>query len=608
VTNKLLELRAAIAAAPDVNRLDQLRMNARDLVGEGVVAAGALLAEIDARESRLPAFSEKTSTDFYADDVQPCEAPAAVAPQKPSEQAPMTLEFKQALRKRLMDDIAAYVDGDALLIDAAEFHRQTAAPELYSLRMDVMHAYKARYKALSGRTMLKAEMEGLFPPPRQLKKGKTLERLPLTEFGVTERLRQAHGHELAYAGDSGRWYIYSKGYWEEQPKDTVRVTQMAREIVKTLRPIAEAIVDPELQEETLRAVAACERTGFAAGAVNGLAGEDGILTSSLQFDTHTHLLTAQNGVIDLRTGALLPHDPSIRATMVTGCDYVSGAKCPWFEQTLHEAFRGCHETVAFLKRFMGYTLLGTPKERFMLVPIGKGKNGKSTVFNPIKDALGTHAATMNSSVIASPIGAQASADPGGPAEHLLRLRGKRLILGSEIKRSSVFNDETVKTMASGGDTIVARGLFAHNSVEFKPTGVPVIPANVLPLIRDDDPAVIDRLLLLRFGVRYDDESEIDKDRPAKIAAELEGVLAWLVEGALAPSDASSRIAVSWALRTWQRPRSSSRHGKPTHSNKGRRASLSPRAHSAATLVPIRASRATGRTSTASNSACGSALA
>lgn len=499
--------------------LRDLQLNADDVAAAGDEALTQLYHE------RLAEFEDKDSVKVEA-------AAAYEAGAKPALQSGLKLEAKVALRKRLLDEIAAFVDGDSLLLQAFEFHKATAAPELLSLREDVKHEFKAQFKKLKGRTMFKAELDGLFPPARAQKKGKTLEQLPLTEFGVTERMLQLHGHELAYAGDSGRWYIYSKGHWQQQPDDPVVVRQMARTIVKALRPRADAIVDPELQEEALRAVAACERTNFASGVVNGLAGEDGILTSTLGFDTHMHLLTAQNGIIDLRTGELLPHDPSIRATMVTGCDYVPGAERPWFEQTLHESFRGCHETVSFLKRFMGYTLLGTPKERFVLIPLGKGKNGKSTVFNPIKDALGTHAATMNSSVIASSVGAQASADPGGPAEHLLRLRGKRLIMGSEIKRAAVFNDDTFKTLASGGDTILARGMFATDSVEFKPTGVPVIPANVLPLIRDDDPAVIDRLLLLRFGVRYDDESKIDKDRPAKIAAELEGVLAWLVEGAL----------------------------------------------------------------------------
>ncbi|MCR5865669.1 phage/plasmid primase, P4 family [Aquincola sp. J276] len=438
----------------------------------------------------------------------------------------------QALRTRLLAEVESCVDRDALLLAAWELNRQTLAPEYYSLRMDVMHEFKVTYKKLTGRTMFKAELEGLFPPPKA-KKSKTLEQLPLTEFGVTERMLQLHGKEVAYAGDSGRWYLYREGHWQEQPKEGVQLVQMARNIIKTLRPLAESIVDPELQEEALRSVAACERTGFAVGVVNGLAGEDGVLSESLDFNTKPEFLNARNGLIDLRTGQLLPHDPTVRATMVTGCDYVLGATRPWFERTMLEAFNGCAETVSFLKRFMGYSVMGVPKERYMLMALGKGKDGKSTIFNAIKEALGSHAATMNSSVIASPVGAQAHADAGAPAEHLLRLRGKRLILGSEVKRSSVFIDDAVKTLASGGDTILARGLWSANSVEFKPSGVLVNPANVIPLIRDDDPAVIDRLLLLRFaGQLRKDGAKVDTGRSAKLAAEMEGILAWLVEGAL----------------------------------------------------------------------------
>ncbi len=53
------------------------------------------------------------------------------------------------------------------------------------------------------------------------------------------------------------------------------------------------------------------------------------------------------------------------------------------------------------------------------------------------------------------------------------------------------------------------------------------PAHV-PTIDDAE-----RLLLLRFaGQLRADESRVDTERPAKLAAEAEGTLAWLVEGAL----------------------------------------------------------------------------
>lgn len=488
-----------------------------------------------------------------ATPVAPTAAPAA-----PAKSAADVIAERKLLRLDLLAQIAACKDIDDLIgglvpvLDLA-----TRSGELMLLRADLGTAIAVKSKALTGRKFTKAELEVLLPKP-VAKKSATIASLPLTEFGVTERMRVTYGDELLWANDLNKWFRFGAGFWQEEP-NAVRVVAMARDIVKTLRPLAEAILDPEQMEETLRQVAACERHGFSSAVVQGLACEDGINITSRELDQHPELLCVKNGVVDLRTGVLREASADDRLTMQTSCEYVAGASRPWFEQTLLEVFRGDAEVVAFFKRAMGYSIMSNPTERIMMVPFGKGKNGKSTVINPIKKVLGTHAATMNSSTIAAPMGAMVSDSASGPQENLLRLQGKRVIFSSELKRASVFNDETVKTLASGGDTIVARGINAKTSIEFSPTGVVWQPANVLAIVRDDDPAIWDRLVLLRFGARFGEGSSgaIDLDRPAKLEAESEGILAWMVEGALEYQRIGLAIPASvHALKAQQREGSS----------------------------------------------------
>jgi len=437
------------------------------------------------------------------------------------------LADKRALRADLIAKIAGCNDGDGLEALAPLLDMSTRADEYVMLRQEVTQAYKTKYKKVTGVMLKVAVLDTLFPTAAA-KKGKVLSTLPLTEFGVTERFRRLYGKHLLFAVDVKSWYRFDNGYWQQEPS-AVRVTELARQVIKQLRPEAEAIADLEERSKALKMIAGCERTQFASGVVAGLAGENGIAMTSFDLDTHPQLLAAPNGIVDLCTGALRPPAPEALLTMVTACDYVPDAKAPWFEKTVREVFQGNDEIISFFQRVMGYALMGDPVERIMVVPIGKGKNGKSTVFNAIQEVLGTHAAVMNSNVIASPVGALQAANAGGPAEHLLRLRGKRAIFGTELKRASIFNDDIFKSLASGGDKLVARGLHSTTSIEFKPTGVIIVPANVLAQVRDDDSAVWDRLVLLNFAARFDTP---DTALPRKLQDEREGILSWLVQGAL----------------------------------------------------------------------------
>ncbi|MGH3936358.1 MAG: hypothetical protein ACRDS1_15500, partial [Pseudonocardiaceae bacterium] len=63
-------------------------------------------------------------------------------------------------------------------------------------------------------------------------------------------------------------------------------------------------------------------------------GADGILTRTAAFDTHPDLLNCRNGVVDLRTGQLLPHYPDLLITHLAGGDYDPAARSPLWDRAL----------------------------------------------------------------------------------------------------------------------------------------------------------------------------------------------------------------------------------------------------------------------------------
>lgn len=97
-------------------------------------------------------------------------------------------------------------------------------------------------------------------------------------------------------------------------------------------------------------------------------------------------------------------------------------------------------------------------------------------------------------------------------------------------------------MAGGGDPITARFLY-QREFEFIPEFKLFIATNHRPRIRDDSEAIWDRLYMLPFGVRFEEE-EVDTSLPEKLAGELPGILNlavagcldWQREGGLRPPD------------------------------------------------------------------------
>ena len=111
------------------------------------------------------------------------------------------------------------------------------------------------------------------------------------------------------------------------------------------------------------------------------------------WDSDPWLLGTPNGVIDLRTvprGA--PRGP--RITMSAGVPFDADAGVPRFEQFVAELFDGAAEMVGFVQRAVGYSLTGITTEQCLFMLYGTGANGKSTLVQALKFALGDYASNM----------------------------------------------------------------------------------------------------------------------------------------------------------------------------------------------------------------------
>ena len=101
---------------------------------------------------------------------------------------------------------------------------------------------------------------------------------------------------------------------------------------------------------------------------------------------------------------------------------------------------------------------------------------------------------------------------------------------SETPEDGRLAAERVKAI-TGSEPITARRLHG-NPFTFEPSHSVWLSTNHRPRILDDGHAIWRRLLLIPFSVTIP-EAEQDRDLGDKLAAELPGILRWIVEGAAA---------------------------------------------------------------------------
>jgi putative DNA primase/helicase len=255
---------------------------------------------------------------------------------------------------------------------------------------------------------------------------------------------------------------------------------------------------------------------------------------AVSFDADPWLLNVPNGVVDLRSGRLLPHDPKYLMTRMASATYHPDAevKGTRFEQFISEVFSGDAELINFMQRELGYCLTGDISTHAMFFWYGTGRNGKSTLAELVKELMGSYARKIGGDVL------MASKQSRHPTE-LAQLRGLRLAVASEIEKGSYWNEARLKEL-TGDDEINARGMGQDFSV-FRRTHKLIIQGNNKPRLREVDPAVKARLKLTPFEVNFDALGKLDPELPGVLRQESAAVMRWLVDGARAYAAAGCKL-------------------------------------------------------------------
>ncbi|WP_242447977.1 DNA primase family protein, partial [Bacillus thuringiensis] len=247
-----------------------------------------------------------------------------------------------------------------------------------------------------------------------------------------------------------------------------------------------------------------------------------------ELDAHNFLFNCDNGVIDLKTGELLPHNRDLLLTKISPIKYDKNAECPNWKAFLESIFKTStgeadHELINYLQKAIGYSLTGVTKEQVMFFLFGNGRNGKSTFINIIQDLLGDYGRQTNSDTFLK------KRNDSGINNDVARLDGARFVSAVESEEGQQLSEALVKQI-TGGEKMSARFL-RQEYFEFTPEFKVFFTTNHKPIVKGSDEGIWRRIMLIPFTVTIP-KDKIDYDLPDKLAKEMPGVLRWAVEGCM----------------------------------------------------------------------------
>lgn len=336
-----------------------------------------------------------------------------------------------------------------------------------------------------------------------------------SDYGNAQLLRDAYGSDLRYVREPGRWYCYRDGVWRDDIDATAQATAMRA--TDLMRDLAAALPDADRKS----ALRWAQQSAYVSRLRGMLWCAGAMLSESLaDFDRHPYLLNCANGTVDLRTGELAPHDRTQLHTKTTGVPYDPGATCPEFLRVLARV-QPDPDVRTFLERYFGMALIGEIRHHALAVMIGTGANGKTTVCEAVRHAVGDYGGIAPADLLTD------VQRDGGPSDAVANLRGRRLVLLSETESGRRLREARVKLL-TGGDEITARRLY-ENEVTFTPSHTLVMFTNHRPEITTGGDALWRRLHVVPFDVTIP-ETDQDSDLPVRMRAEAPGILTWLVNG------------------------------------------------------------------------------
>jgi putative DNA primase/helicase len=312
-----------------------------------------------------------------------------------------------------------------------------------------------------------------------------------------------------YAGGMG-WLSWDGRKWRMRREEDAREAVRLVSIEINRRSVGSASADRLKQVYQLLTSG---RIGALTSLIKGVVSAD-----PGDFDSKPDLLNVGNGVVDLRTSELLPHDRGLLLTKITETPYVVGATHPDWDTCLDSM---TEEVAEWMQARIGQGVTGYMTSDDVL-PIcqGGGANGKSTFLAGLYGALGDHVVKVPDKLL--------QARPSDHPTELMTLFGARLAVIDETPEIATLSVPRLKAVL-GQQQITAR-LVHKDNVTWSATHSLLVMTNYVPMVAETDKGTWRRLALIRWAKTFVRNDRFRADMELGTDGRREAALGWVIEG------------------------------------------------------------------------------
>ena len=293
-----------------------------------------------------------------------------------------------------------------------------------------------------------------------------------------------HGHHFVKCKKQVFWYNPEVGIWNDDLDDLRHLIAECPDIAWDYRQMAKK-KDALIKELNVTR-------------------DDNFVFSSK--DTTFLKLAFKNGVWDFEKGKLVPFSHEYTFFCKAPIEYKHIKNDQVFQKLFVDVFG--EEKARYILKCFARAMAGQVYDKSFFNIVGESNSGKGCLSDMLIASFGEFIGTINSGVFKS---MPANGDQAKARSWMCPLKDARMIITNEIKMDQELDASIIKTVSSGGDSVVARQNFKNEST-FVLQGTCFLFMNDMPKIKGCDEATSNRMRFVSTEYSYLEYDEYEKHK------------------------------------------------------------------------------------------------